>query len=146
MIPITMTEQITHNASDEEPVVYCAECYSLKIVHEDAIDSDCCADCGCTTVQEAPFEVWENLYEQRYGKKFAEKSNDPRKSPIFKLSFSKLIEKVSNNPKWESIIKGIYGFIPKGLNKADTIIIFFDKLVRDNKVDALRELLYKMKL
>ena len=30
---------------DDEPVVYCSRCYSLKIKYEEAIDSDCCMEC-----------------------------------------------------------------------------------------------------
>jgi hypothetical protein len=40
----------------------------------------------------------------------------------------------------------IFGAIPKGLSKADSIVVFFDKLERERKMDKLRELLYKMKI
>ena len=141
-----MTEQVIHDNSEDEPVVYCAECYSLKIVHEDSIDSDCCMECGCTTVREAPFEEWEKLYEKRYGKKFTVKSEDHSRSPIFTMPLNKLKTKVYNSPKWETIIKEIYGCLPKGLSKIDAILVFFDKLIKDNKLNNLRELLYKMKI
>jgi hypothetical protein len=55
------------------------------------------------------------------------------------------MHKVSDSPKWEYIIKEIYGHLPKGMSKADSIVVFFDRLVKDNKLDALRTLLYKMK-
>ena len=141
-----MSEQDRLNDYDSEPVCYCANCLSLNVKYEEAIDSDCCGKCGCTDIREALPQEWEKLYEKKYGKKFVEKSNDIRKSPIFQLSFSRLMAKVSDSPKWESIIKGIYGHLPKGCSKADSIVIFFDKLIKDNKLDALRTLLYKMKI
>ena len=139
-----MSEQEKLNDYDSEPVVYCANCLSLKIKHNDDLDMDYC-DCGCTDIKECLPEEWEVLYEKKYGHKYLEKS-DIRKSPIFQLSFSKLMHKVSDSPKWDFIIKEIYGHIPKGLSKADCIVVFFDKLVKDNKLDALRTLLYKMKV
>jgi hypothetical protein len=95
---------------------------------------------------ESSIEIWEQKYQNKYGKKYTIKSDNPRNSPIFKLSLSKLMTKVSDYPKWESLIKEIYGHFPKGISKADSIVMFFDKLVRDNKLDSLRYLMYKMKL
>lgn len=139
-----MSEQERLNDYDSEPVVYCANCLSLKIKHNDDLDMDYC-DCGCTDIRECLPEQWEKLYENKYGHRYLEKS-DIRKSPIFQMSFSKLMHKVSDSPKWETIIREIYGHLPKGLSKADCIVVFFDKLVKDNKLDALRTLLYRMKL
>ena len=141
-----MSEQNVINDYDSEPVYYCATCLSLNIKHEETIDSDCCGDCGNTTIQEATFEEWERKYQKKYGHKFAEKNDDIRNSPVFKMSFSKLMKKVADSPKWEQIIKEIYGYFPKGLSKADSIVVFFDKLIKDNKLDRLREILYKMKI
>ena len=141
-----MSELFKLDDYDSEPVVYCSKCLSLNIKHEDIIDSDCCMDCGCTDMEVATIDVWENKWEKKYGHKFAVKSDDPRKSPVFKMSIGKLIAKVSDYPKWESIVKEIYGFIPKGFSKADVIVMFFDKLIKDNKLDSLRMLLYKKKI
>lgn len=141
-----MSEQDQLQDYDSEPVYYCATCLSLKIKHEEAIDSDCCGDCGSTNVVESTFEEWEKKYEKKYGRKYTEKSNDIRKSPVFKMSFSQLMKKVSDSSKWESIIQSIYGCLPKGLSKSDSIVLFFDKLIKDNKLDSLRALLYKMKI
>lgn len=141
-----MPDQDRNIDYDSEPVVYCARCLSLKIKHEEALDIDCCGDCGSTDVIESSIEVWEKRYESKYGKKYAVKSEDPRNSPIFKLSIPKLMKKVSECSKWESIIKGVYNHFPKGVSKADSIVMFFDRLVRDNKLDDLRLLLYKMKI
>lgn len=130
---------------DSEPVLYCANCLSLKIRHNDVIDMDYC-DCGCTDIRECLPEEWERKYEKKYGHKYVSQPKDVKKSPIWQLSFSALMTKVSKSPKWEYIIKEIYGALPKGLSKADSIVVFFDKLIKDNKLDSLRMLLYKMGL
>lgn len=136
----------TQTNYDSEPVVYCSRCYSLKIKHDDDMDVDYCMECGCTDTVTSPIEVWEEKYEKRYGHKFAEKNKDHSKSPIFQMPLSKLMRKVSDSPKWETIIMNVFGFLPKGLSKADSIMVFFDKLEREHKMDKLRELLYKMKI
>lgn len=142
----TMSDYELLNDYDSEPVFYCSVCLSLNIKHEEAIDSDCCGECGSTAIDVASFEEWEKKYEKRYGHKLAEKNEDIRNSPVFKLSFSKLMKKVADCPKWESIIKEVYGCIPKGLGKADSIVMFFDWLTKNNKLDRLREVLYKWKI
>lgn len=141
-----MSDQDKRNDYDDEPIFYCANCLSLSIIHEDSIDSDCCKDCGGTNIKEAMPDEWEKMYRRKYGKDYVTKDRDPKKSAIFKLSLGKLMAKVSDSPKWESIIKEIYSHFPKGISKADSIVLFFDKLSKDNKLDALRLLLYKMKL
>lgn len=141
-----MPEQEKHNDYDSEPVFYCAVCLSLKIKHEDAIDSDCCGECGSTNIAEATLDEWEKQYEKKYGHKYAEKTNDIRNSPYYKMPFNKLMEKVSNSPRWEAIIREIYSSVPKGVSKIDSIVLFFGKLVDDNKLDKLKELLYKWKI
>lgn len=137
-----MTEE-PFNAYDLEPVRFCARCYSLKIKYEEAIDADCCMDCGSSDTLTASIEEWENMYERRYGRKFVMKSNDPKRSPIFKLPISKLKDKVFESPSWRAIIKTLYPKFPKRLDKAESIILLFDKLVRDNRIDDLRLLLIK---
>lgn len=56
---------------NKEPVLYCTSCLSLKIMGVD--DMDYCDDCGSTDVVSSSIEEWENLYIQRYGKKFIDK-------------------------------------------------------------------------
>lgn len=141
-----MSEHDKSNDYNSEPVAYCAECYSLKIKYEEVIDSDCCMECGCTSIKEAPFETWEKMYEYRYGHKFAEKNNDASKSLVFNMSLSKLMMKVAECPRWDSIIRRIYSCFPRGLSKSDSIVMFFDKLVKDNKINVLKELLYKLRI
>lgn len=128
---------------DSEPVLYCANCYSLRIQHEDAVDSDFCRDCGCSEIKETSIENWERLYEIRYGHSYIHKNSDPTKSPIFRLSISELKEKVSSSSKWKEIIKSIYPHFPKGYGRIDALLLFFDKIIKDNKINDLRLLLYK---
>jgi len=132
---------MSHDKYDDEPVKYCARCYSLKIKYEEALDSEYCDECGSTDIQESSVEEWENRYERRYGHKFVSKQVDPKKTYIFKLSPVELMHKVSDNEKWRSIIKSIYPNFPGGYSKADSIVLFFDTLIKQNKLDTLRLLL-----
>jgi len=45
------------------------------------------------------------------------------------------------NGDWKGIIRSIYPKFPGGLGRADSVILFFDKLIKDNKLDNLRFLL-----
>ncbi len=141
-----MSGQDTYNDYDSEPVRYCARCYSLKIKYDEDIDSDYCMDCGCTDTVESLIEDWEKKYEAKYGHKYTEKSNNIKKSPIFQLSINKLMQKVYDSQKWETIIRTIYKNFPRGLSRADSIVLFFDTLIKGNRLDDLRELLYRMKI
>lgn len=129
------------NDYDLEPITYCAKCYSLKIKYEEAIDSDCCMECGCSDTITSNIYEWEKLYEKRYGKKYTEKGKDIKKHPIFNLSLDKLKRKVYENPSWSKIVYRMYPYFPRGYSKADSIILFFDKLIKDNRLDDLRILL-----
>jgi hypothetical protein len=133
-----MSEQEKINDYDSEPIAFCANCLSLKIKHEDSIDMDYCSDCGSSEIMEAPVEQWEVMYEKKYGKKYVVKGNDPKKSPVFKLTISKLMDKFSNLPNWKTIIYNMYPRFPGGFGKVDSIVLFFDKLVKDNRLDDLR--------
>ena len=138
-----MSEQEKINDYDSEPIAFCANCYSLKIKHEESIDMDYCSDCGCSEIREAPVEQWEAMYEKKYGKKYVVKGNDPKKNPVFKLTISKLMDKFSNLPNWKTIIYNMYPRFPGGFGKADSIVLFFDKLSKDNKLDDLRVTMMK---
>ena len=138
-----MSTEDPFNTYDLEPVRFCARCYSLKIKYEEALDTDCCMECGCSDTETATIEEWESLFERRYGHKYVIKGNDPKKSPIFQLSISKLKERVFESPSWRAIIKTLYPRFPKKLSKAESIILLFDKLIRDNRLDDLRLLLMK---
>lgn len=137
-MPVKDTKQF-----DEEPVVYCAHCYSLKIQYEDAVGADYCMDCGSSDTRESTIEQWESLYERRYGHKYAVKGNDVKKSPIFKLTIGKLKDKVFKCADWQGIIHDVYPRFPADLEKTDAILYFFDKAIKDNKLDGLRISLIK---
>ncbi len=137
-----MSEQRNTGSYDEEPVEYCSKCYSLKIKYEDAIDSDCCMDCGCSDVLTTTIDNWERLYERRYGHKFVTKTNDPRKSNYFKASVDELKVMVYKSPIWNVIIRNMYQKFPGGLGRADAVILFFNKLIKDNRIDELRMYLW----
>ena len=117
---------------DSEPVRYCARCYSLKVKYEESVDYECCGDCGSSDILEAPIEEWEKKYERRYGHKFTQKEQDPKNTFIFKLPLDKLKAKVYESSQWREIINAIYPKFPGGYGKADSIILFFDTLVRQN--------------
>lgn len=61
-----MTEKTNY---DDEPVFYCANCLSLKIVADDVI-GDYCMDCGCADIRQTQIEDWEKKYLVKYGTKF----------------------------------------------------------------------------
>lgn len=125
---------------DSEPVTYCARCYSLKIKYEESIDSDCCMECGCSDVKTSSIEEWEAKYKNRYGQDYVVKKKDPKSSYIFKLPLKELKKRVFEGD-WSNIIHKIYPRFPGGLGRADSIILFFDKLIKDNKLDDLRFIL-----
>lgn len=134
------------NDYNSDPVYYCKTCLSLSIKHDEFMDADYCKDCGSTNIAgPVDIEVWERLYEKKYGKKFAEDNGDIRKSPIFRLPLGKLMNKVADSPQCDYIIRQIYSHFPKGFSRADSVVMFFDRLVKDNMVDRLRTLLYYMK-
>ena len=48
--PVTIVSMINQDnlqECDEDSVIYCTKCYSLKIKYEESIDMDCCADKDC---------------------------------------------------------------------------------------------------
>ena len=138
-----MSNQVKKDDYDSEPVRYCARCYSLKVKYEEALDSECCAECGSTDIQESLIEDWEKKYVRRYGCKFTQKTEDPKSTYFFKLSIKELKDKVASSLRWKDIIKSIYPHFPGGYGKVDSIILFFDTLIRQNKVDELRLFLFK---
>lgn len=128
---------------DYEPWFYCATCLSPSITHDESLDFDCCGVCGSTNIAESTFEAWEQKYERKYGHKYAEKSNDPRKHPIFKIPLDKLKMRLSNSPVCDTVIRELYRNFPRGLSRADSVILLFDKLIKDNRLDDLRMCLMK---
>ena len=139
-----MPDAVQVNDYDSEPVRYCARCYSLKVKYDEEMESEYCDDCGSSDILELPFEAWEKKYEQRYGHKFAVKTEDPKKTFIFNLSVEDLKKKVCNSDKWKEIIKSMYPSFQGGLTKAEAIILFFHTIIKENKLTDLKFLLLKL--
>lgn len=127
---------------DLEPVAYCKHCYSLKIKYEDAIDGDCCMNCGSTDIGTTDINTWETLYRNRYGHPYTVKSDNPKDSIYFKMSLDKLKTLVYNDQDLHYILHKLYRGFPLGLSRADSVILLFDKLSKDNRIDDLRYLYY----
>lgn len=133
-----MMKQNNIQEDDEDSVVYCTKCYSLKIKYEEAIGMDCCGDCGCTDFKTASFNDWEKLYKARYGHKFVRETGNIRNSPIFQMSNSQLKTMVYDNASWREICQTLYPTFPRWLSKADSVVLLFAKLYQDNRLDDLR--------
>lgn len=138
-----MSESGRNEDYNSEPLKYCAKCLSLKIKYEESVDSEYCAECGSSDILEAPVEEWEKKYENKYKRKFVVKEEDPKKSFIFRLPLKELKTKVYESTKWKEILKAMYPSFPEGYSKADSIILFFDTLIKQNKIDEFKLLLYK---
>ena len=123
---------------DSEPVEYCARCFSLKIKHEDAIDSDCCMECGSTETATTDIATWERMYEARYGHKYVKKTVDLRDTIYFKMSVGRLKMTLFKSNMLDRIVHKLYPKFPRGLCREETVILLFDKLSQDNRMDDLR--------
>lgn len=128
---------------DSEPVWYCAKCYSLKIGHEDCLDTDYCMDCGCSDILTSSIEEWEKLYNNRYGHPHVIKNKEAKYTFLKNASINELKNFVFNSPSWHDIIYEMYPSFPGGLGKADSCILFFDKVVNSNRIEDLKKILKK---
>lgn len=138
-----MPEEERLNDYDSEPIAFCEKCLSPKIKHEDIVNADYCADCGCFDIKEAKVEDWERMYEQKYGHKYVVKGSDPKKNPVFKLPVPKLMDRLCDLQQWREIIHSLYPKFPGGFSKADSIVLLFDKLSKDNRLNDLRMIMMK---
>lgn len=129
------------NDYDSEPVRYCSRCYSLKIKYDAFLDDDYCVDCGCTDTSESTISEWERLYQKRYGHKFTEKTYTVKDSPVFKMTIPELKKYIALKDSWKSIIKKMYPQMFIGENKAEAIILLFERVVNDNRIEELKTLL-----
>lgn len=129
---------------DSEPVRYCPRCFSLKVRYEDAIGSDCCMDCGCSDIAETTIDEWERMYKERYGSTYVSHERNLRETPIFKCSIPQLKVKVYDSPDCMGIITGMYPSFPRGYGKVDSVLMFFDRLCKDNRVNELRAILLNL--
>lgn len=56
---------------NNEPILYCKRCLSLKIRNIPTIDnSDYCDNCSSTEIGECSIEEWEKMYQERFGHKY----------------------------------------------------------------------------
>lgn len=55
---------------NEEPVMYCKDCLSLKIRDFGYAGSEYCDECGSSSIDETDIYTWDELYKQRYNKQF----------------------------------------------------------------------------
>lgn len=60
-----------HDKYNAIPVVFCADCLSIKISTIDGMDY--CEDCGSTHMKEANIFDWEKMYKAKYSNTFLEK-------------------------------------------------------------------------
>lgn len=63
-----------HSEYNEEPVFYCKHCLSLKIRDAGLPDLLFCDDCSSADILSTSIEKWENLYKEKYGFRFLDKT------------------------------------------------------------------------
>lgn len=61
-------DRLSKEEYNNEPVLYCSECLSLRIRGVDNIDY--CDECGSTQVEETHIKDWEEAYKNKYGVKY----------------------------------------------------------------------------
>lgn len=59
---------VTKESYDLEPVFYCADCLSLRVLSIGNIDY--CDECGSTEIAQTDIHSWEALYKEKYNKDF----------------------------------------------------------------------------
>lgn len=139
-----MAERITIKEYDEEPVAYCKRCYSLNVRHDDDMNIDYCGDCGGTEILETDIWNWEEMYRERYGHRLVDDRRNPRKSMFFNVGIRELKRIVMRHEQLERIWRKMYEKMPKGLTREESVIVLFDKLGKDNRIDDLRYFLYRL--
>lgn len=97
--------------------------------------------CGCSEVKQTSIAEWEKLYQRRYGHKFVEKNPDIRRTKVYNMTLKELKQEVYDSPFRMDIINQMYPNSTEGLTKAETVILLFDRAIRDNRLKELRELL-----
>jgi hypothetical protein len=64
----TRAEQSAKEDYNSIPVHYCRECLSLRVMRVANMgDASYCDDCGCTDIEQASIEEWEQLYRKKHG-------------------------------------------------------------------------------
>lgn len=57
----------TKDDYNSEPVFYCKNCLSLRVMILDD-DTEYCDECGCTEMESSSIEDWQKLYNKKYNK------------------------------------------------------------------------------
>lgn len=121
---------------DAEPVKFCANCYSLKIGYEPLVDMEYCMDCGSSELHEANIYQWENLYATKYGHKYIRRTKSTR-SPYASLSEEEHRALLYNSSALPEIIKRLYPKFPTGLNRGEAVMLLYNSLKKDGRIDEL---------
>lgn len=58
---------------NDEPVLYCANCLSLKLLRLCGQHDCYCGECASVDVKSSSIEEWERLYKERYKMSFLDK-------------------------------------------------------------------------
>lgn len=126
---------------NSEPVRYCSQCYSLKIMYEEPLDFEYCANCGCLDILEAPIEEWEKLYSERFGHKYVIKNPNQKLAYLSRCSEKELMKVLLGIESWREIVIRLYPEFYRGFDKMDTIILLFEKLRKDQRFNDLRDIM-----
>jgi len=78
------------------------------------------------------------MYRSRYGHLYVSERRDIRNHPIFQYTLSELRMRLLNRTDCMNIITKMYPKFPKGFGKKDSVFLFFDRLLKDNRVNDLR--------
>ena len=64
----------SHEYYNEEPVFYCKNCLSLRILSIGNTEgNEFCYDCSSTDIDTCLIDEWEKLYQNKYGFKYLDK-------------------------------------------------------------------------
>lgn len=138
------TNQRRSEEYNSEPVAYCPKCYSLQIGYIDGVEnSDYCMNCGCSETAVTSIGEWEELYRKRYGHSFVERKHNPELQRLNRMDMSELKQELFDNARCMSIIREMYPGFPKYLSRTDSVIMFFDKICKDRRIDELKDYLIR---
>lgn len=67
-------EELIKEMYNQEPVFYCKNCLSLRVIAIPGIDdSEFCDECNATDIDVCDIETWRNMYKERYGRDYLSK-------------------------------------------------------------------------
>lgn len=59
---------------NQEPIFYCKNCLSLKVINiPDIPDSDFCDECGSTNIDSCLIQEWEKMYKDKFKHNYLDK-------------------------------------------------------------------------